>query len=251
MLGALLTYEEINCNISVTVGVSFRVYVPIPGMDRSVLAGLAGQQGGFWFHEHNRRRRFENASIFAMSITLYINASIIIQLLTVAIPALERMQKEGEEGRKKLAQWVRYGAVILGFLQATFMYIGFGNAIARPSILSYLTITFSLTAGTAFIMWLGEQINEYGIGNGISLIIFVNIISRGPYAFNTLYNIIKMYAADGRLAVGALIAGNCIGICCSGCIRSFVTQAERRIPVQYAKRVVGRKCMAGKALTFL
>ena len=225
------------------------VYVPIPGMDRSVLAGLVGQQGGlFGFMNIIGGGAFENASIFAMSITPYINASIIIQLLTVAIPALERMQKEGEEGRKKLAQWVRYGAVILGFLQATFMYIGFGNAIARPSILSYLTITFSLTAGTAFIMWLGEQINEYGIGNGISLIIFVNIISRGPYAFNTLYNIIKMYAADGRLAVGALIVLAIVLVFVAVVVFVvFVTQAERRIPVQYAKRVVGRKMYGGQS----
>lgn len=123
----------------------FGVYVPIPGMDRSVLAGMVSQQGGlFGFMNIIGGGAFENASIFAMSITPYINASIIIQLLTVAIPALERMQKEGEEGRKKLAQWVRYGAVILGFLQATFMYIGFGNAISRPGILSYLTITFHL-----------------------------------------------------------------------------------------------------------
>jgi len=225
------------------------VYVPIPGMDRSVLAGLVGQQGGlFGFMNIIGGGAFENASIFAMSITPYINASIIIQLLTVAIPALERMQKEGEEGRKKLAQWVRYGAVILGFLQATFMYIGFGNAISRPSILSYLTITFSLTAGTAFIMWLGEQINEYGIGNGISLIIFVNIISRGPYAFNTLYNIIKMYAADGRLAVGALIVLAIVLVFVAVVVFVvFVTQAERRIPVQYAKRVVGRKMYGGQS----
>ncbi|MGI6084692.1 MAG: preprotein translocase subunit SecY [Acetivibrionales bacterium] len=225
------------------------VYIPIPGMDKSILAGMISQQGGlFGFMNIIGGGAFENASIFAMSITPYINASIIIQLLTVAIPALERMQKEGEEGRKKLAQWVRYGAVILGFLQATFMYIGFGRAISRPGVLSYLTITFSLTAGTAFIMWLGEQINEYGIGNGISLIIFVNIISRGPIAFNTLFFIVKSYATDGRLAVGALIvlAIVLVFVAVVGFV-IFVTQAERRIPVQYAKRVVGRKMYGGQS----
>jgi preprotein translocase subunit SecY len=225
------------------------VYIPIPGMNKGVLAGMIGQQGGlFGFMNIIGGGAFENASIFAMSITPYINASIIIQLLTVAIPALERMQKEGEEGRKKLAQWVRYGAVILGFLQATFMYIGFGNAISRPSVLSYLTITFSLTAGTAFIMWLGEQINEYGIGNGISLIIFVNIISRGPVAFSTLYNIIKAYSMDGRLAVGVLIVLSIILVFVAVVVFViYVTQAERRIPVQYAKRVVGRKMYGGQS----
>ena len=227
----------------------FGVYVPIPGMDRSVLASLANQQGGlFGFMNIIGGGAFENASIFAMSITPYINASIIVQLLTVAIPALERMQKEGEEGRKKLAQWVRYGAVILGFLQATFMYIGFRNAIARQNVLSYLTITLSLTAGTAFIMWLGEQINEYGIGNGISLIIFVNIISRGPSAFNKLYTIVKAYANDGRLAVGLLIMLAIVLMFIVVVVFViFVTQAERRIPVQYAKRVVGRKMYGGQS----
>lgn len=128
------------------------------------------------------------------------------------------------------------------------MYIGFGNAISRPGILSYLTITFSLTAGTAFIMWLGEQINEYGIGNGISLIIFVNIISRGPIAFNTLYNIIKAYATDGRLAVGALIVLAIVLVFVAVVVFViYVTQAERRIPVQYAKRVVGRKMYGGQS----
>ncbi|NLX64103.1 MAG: preprotein translocase subunit SecY [Clostridiaceae bacterium] len=225
------------------------VYVPIPGMDKSVLAGMASQAGGlFGFMNIIGGGAFENASIFAMSITPYINASIIVQLLTVAIPALERMQKEGEEGRKKLAQWVRYGAVILGFLQATFMYIGFRNAITRHGMLSYLTITLSLTAGTAFIMWLGEQINEYGIGNGISLIIFVNIISRGPRAFSTLYNIVRAYASEGRLAVGVLIMlGIVLMFIVVVVFVIFVTQAERRIPVQYAKRVVGRKMYGGQS----
>jgi preprotein translocase subunit SecY len=225
------------------------VYIPIPGMDRAVLATMVAQQGGlFGYMNIIGGGAFENASIFAMSITPYINASIILQLLTVAIPALERMQKEGEEGRKKLAQWTRYGTVILGFLQATFMYIGFGNAIARPSVLSFLTITFSLTAGTAFIMWLGEQMNEYGIGNGISLIIFVNIISRGPVAFSYLYNIVKGYSMDGRLAVGVLIVASIVLVFVAVVVFViFVTQAERRLPVQYAKRVVGRKMYGGQS----
>jgi preprotein translocase subunit SecY len=225
------------------------VYIPIPGMDRSVLAGMVAQQGGlFGYMNIIGGGAFENASIFAMSITPYINASIILQLLTIAIPALERMQKEGEEGRKKLAQWTRYGTVMLGFLQATFMYIGFGRAIARPSVLAFLTITFSLTAGTAFIMWLGEQINEYGIGNGISLIIFVNIISRGPAAFSNLYNIVKGYMMDGKLAVGVLIVAAIVLVFVAVVVFViFVTQAERRLPVQYAKRVVGRKMYGGQS----
>ena len=176
------------------------VYIPVPGLSDVALRELAQGQGGlFGFLNIIGGGAFERASIFAMSITPYINASIIMQLLTIAIPALERLQKEGEEGRKKLAQWVRYGTVILGFLQATFTYIGFRGAIVKPSTISFLTITFALTAGTAFIMWLGEQINEYGIGNGISLIIFVNIISRAPDGASALYGIVKAYAYDGSL----------------------------------------------------
>lgn len=224
------------------------VYIPIPGMDRSVLAAMVAQQGVFGYMNIIGGGAFENASIFAMTITPYINASIILQLLTVAIPALERMQKEGEEGRKKLAQWTRYGTVILGFLQATFTYIGFRTAISRPGVLAFLTVTFSLTAGTAFIMWLGEQINEYGIGNGISLIIFVNIISRGPDAFKSIYYIAAGYAQEGKLAVGILIAAAIVMVFVAIIVFViYVTQAERRLPVQYAKRVVGRKMYGGQS----
>lgn len=225
------------------------VYIPVPGLSASVLASMAQNQSGlFGFLNIIGGGAFENASIFTMSITPYINASIIMQLLTVAIPALERLQKEGEEGRKKLAQWVRYGTVILGFLQATFTYIGFRSAIVRPSVLSYLTITFALTAGTAFIMWLGEQINEYGIGNGISLIIFVNIISRGPRAASSLYGIVKAYSLENKLAIGILIVAAIIVIFVAVVMFViWVTQAERRIPVQYAKRVVGRKMYGGQS----
>jgi len=115
-----------------------------------------------------------------MSITPYINASIIIQLLTVAIPKLEALAKEGEEGRKAIAEYTRYGAVVLGFLQATAFYFGLAQAVNERNVLSFITITLTFTAGTAFLMWLGEQITEYGIGNGISLLIFAGIVSRDP-----------------------------------------------------------------------
>jgi preprotein translocase subunit SecY len=225
------------------------VYIPVPGLSDVALRELAQGQGGlFGFLNIIGGGAFERASIFAMSITPYINASIIMQLLTIAIPALERLQKEGEEGRKKLAQWVRYGTVILGFLQATFTYIGFRGAIVKPSTISFLTITFALTAGTAFIMWLGEQINEYGIGNGISLIIFVNIISRAPDGASALYGIVKAYAYDGKLAIGILILAAIVVVFVAVIMFViWVTQAERRIPVQYAKRVVGRKMYGGQS----
>ncbi|NLM76370.1 MAG: preprotein translocase subunit SecY [Clostridiaceae bacterium] len=226
------------------------VFIPVPGMSAAVLAQFASTQAGGLFGYLNiiGGGAFERASIFAMSITPYINASIIMQLLTIAIPALERMQKEGEEGRKKLAEWTRYGTVILGFLQATFMYIGFRDAITRRNVLSYLTITLALTAGTAFIMWLGEQINEYGIGNGISLIIFVNIISSGPDAFKALYAIVVGYSMEGMLALGILIVLGIVLVFVAVVVMViYVTEAERRIPVQYAKRVVGRKMYGGQS----
>ena len=225
------------------------VYIPVPGLSASALAGMVGNQSGlFGFMDIMGGGAFSKASIFAMSITPYINASIIMQLLTIAIPALERMQKEGEEGRKKLAQWVRYGTVVLAFIQGTFMYIGFSSAILHPGVLSFLTITFGLTAGTAFIMWLGEQINEYGIGNGISLIIFVNIISRGPAAAASLIGIVSAYILEGKLIVGILVILGIIAVFLAVIMFViWVTQAERRIPVQYAKRVVGRKMYGGQS----
>jgi len=226
------------------------VYIPVPGLRESVLRDMTQSVGGlFGFMNIIGGGAFEKASIFAMNISPYITASIIIQLLTIAIPALERLQKEGgEEGRKKLAEWMHYGTVILGFIQATFMYIGFRNAIEKPGVLSFLTITFALTAGTAFIMWLGEQINEYGIGNGISLIIFVNIISRGPRGASTLYGIAKAYALEGRTAIGILVVAAIVVVFVAVIMFViWVTQAERRIPVQYAKRVVGRKMYGGQS----
>ncbi|NLU32087.1 MAG: preprotein translocase subunit SecY [Clostridiaceae bacterium] len=225
------------------------VYIPVPGLSSAVLRDMAQRQSGlFGFMNIIGGGAFENASIFAMNISPYITASIIIQLLTMAIPALERLQKEGEEGRKKLAEWMRYGTVLLGFLQATFMYIGFRNAIEKPGVLSFLTVTFALTAGTAFIMWLGEQINEYGIGNGISLIIFVNILSRGPQGASALYSIAKAYDLEGRLAIGILVVAAIFVVFIAVIMFViWVTQAERRIPVQYAKRVVGRKIYGGQS----
>lgn len=224
-------------------------YIPVPGLSASALANLVGQQGSLLgFMDILAGGAFANASIFAMSITPYINASIIMQLLTIAIPKLEQLSKEGDTGRKVIAQWIRYGTVILGFIQASAMYIGFSTAINKPSIFAFLTITLSLTAGTAFIMWLGEQINEYGIGNGISMIIFVNIISRGPSAAVAIANIVVDGFTNGK-AIGAILTvlAILVGFTAVIVFVIWVTQAERRIPVQYAKRVVGRKMYGGQS----
>ena len=191
---------------------------------------------------------FSQATIFALSIQPYINASIIIQLLCIAIPALERMSKdEGEEGKKKIASITRYSTVAIGLLQgfAYFMLIknnGLLVAEARSSVWAAIVIILTFTSGSALIMWLGEQITEHGIGNGISMILFAGIISRFPTSIaSTISNVVtgnlKWWVAVlmylGALAIIILIV--------------FVNDAERRVPVQYAKRVVGRKMYGGQS----
>ena len=191
---------------------------------------------------------FSNATVFALSIQPYINASIIIQLLCIAIPALERMSKdEGEEGKKKIAAITRYVTVAIGLLQGFGFYMLIKNngilvADAQSSIWAAIVIILTFTSGSALIMWLGEQITEYGIGNGISMILFASIISRLPSSFVTsVRNIILgqlqwwvlLLMVLGALAIIVLIV--------------FVNDSERRIPVQYAKRVVGRKMYGGQS----
>ena len=191
---------------------------------------------------------FSNATIFALSIQPYINASIIIQLLCIAIPALERMSKdEGEEGRKKIASITRYATVAIGLLQGFGFYMliknyGILTAEATGNVWAAIVIILTFTSGSALIMWLGEQITEFGIGNGISMILFASIISRFPTAiFTSIRNI-----ANGSLRwwVAVLMFLGAIAIIV---LIVFVNDAERRIPVQYAKRVVGRKMYGGQS----
>jgi preprotein translocase subunit SecY len=235
--------KKILYTILLLIVFRFGSVIPVPWLDASVLASWI-QSGGntiFGIMDTFSGGAFSQATIFAMSISPYINASIIIQLLTVAIPALERLSKEGEEGKKTINKIVRYLAVTLGFIQAAGLYIGLNNAsaIANPSVLTFITITFSFTAGTAFLMWLGEQITEKGIGNGISMLIFVGIVSRIPSMAQSLwqnfganYLIILIILLFALLMVAFVV---------------LVNNAERRIPVQYAKRVVGRKMYGGQS----
>ena len=223
-------------------------HIPVPGLSAAALAQLA--QGGnslFGYLNIISGGAFSNASIFAMSISPYITASIIIQLLTIAIPKLEQLSKEGEEGQKKIAQWTRYGAVILGFVQATAMYFSIRGAVINRGVLSYLTIVITFTAGTAFLMWLGEQITEYGIGNGISLIIFTGIVSRGPMTVNILIQYLRA-GMLGEGIIGYIVLALIVLIMLAMiALVVYVQEAERRIPVQYAKRVVGRKMYGGQS----
>jgi len=226
----------------------FGTHIPVPGLSATALRSLAeGGNSLFGFFNIISGGAFQNASIFAMSIGPYVTASIIIQLLTIAIPKLEQLSKEGEHGRKIMAQWMRYGTVILGFIQATALYFGIRDAVTVKSFWSYLTITLTFTAGTAFLMWLGEQINEYGIGNGISLLIFAGIISRAPNGLTTLLGY-RQAGVFGEGVIGYIVMVLIVLVLVAMiALVVFVQEAERRIPVQYAKRVVGRKMYGGQS----
>jgi preprotein translocase subunit SecY len=218
--------------------------IPVPGMDRAVLADVFSNDTGlFGLFDLFSGGAFSNFTIFALSITPYITASIIFQLLAIAVPAIERIAKEGEEGKRKIAQYTRYLTVMLAFVQAIGLSVGlFRQALISTDIFSIIVIVLTLSAGTAFLMWLGEQINENGIGNGISLIIFAGIVSRLPSAIHTTF--IKFQA--GEISIITIIVFILFAvIVVVGIIE--IQQGQRRIPVQYAKRVVGRKMYGGQS----
>lgn len=224
-------------------------YVPVPGLSPEAISQFMGgfQEGMQGLLNNFSGGALERGSIFAMSISPYINASIIIQLLTVAIPALERMAKEGEEGKKKITSITRYITVVLGFIQAVGLYFGLkGGMTGTNSVMNFITVTVTLTAGTAFLMWLGEQITEKGIGNGISLLIFAGIVSRGPAMVRSLQATLFSTDTIQLQSVITLIAIAAIAVIAIGFVVTM-NDAERRIPVQYAKRVVGRKMYGGQS----
>lgn len=218
--------------------------IPVPGIDRDVLNQVfSGNTGLFGLFDLFSGGAFSNFTIFALSITPYVTASIILQLLTIAVPSLEALAKEGTEGKKKIAQYTRYLTVVLAFIQAIGLSVGlFRQAIISKDFFSITVIVLTLSAGTAFLMWLGEQINENGIGNGISLIIMAGIVSRIPSAFHQTY--VKLTAGEIRIVTIILFCIFAL-IVIVGII--MVQQGQRRIPVQYAKRVVGRKMYGGQS----
>jgi len=226
----------------------FRIgsHIPIPFMDREVLQNMMGSGGLFDFFNTFSGGSLKRFSVFSLSIMPYITASIIIQLLTVVIPYLERLSKEGDQGRKKIVQYTRYGTVVLGFINGFGLTIGLRGALMIPQeslrIPIYIMIAVVLTAGTAFLMWLGEQITENGIGNGISLIIFAGIVAGIPDAIKYLVGLLKVgeigwISIVGLVVIAALIIAAVV----------FIQEGQRRIPVQYAKRVVGRKQYGGQS----
>ena len=226
-------------------------HVPVPGMNVALLseAVSGGENLLAGFMDLFAGGALSRFSLFALGITPYITASIIMNLLTMALPPLEKLSKEGPEGRKKIAAITRYAAVVLGLVQAIAILISYQQFVLNtggiPVMLTYITIVLCLTAGTALIMWIGEHITENGVGNGISLIIFISIVSRlGPEAIILVQNGFNVaYTGTSILTVVVvLIAAVAIivGI-------TFVDLGERRIPVQYAKRVVGRKMYGGQS----
>lgn len=226
----------------------FRIgaHIPVPGINPEAIAQLLqGQLFGFF--DIISGGAFKRFSVFAMSITPYINASIIMQLLTVVVPALEELNKEGQEGKKKIAQYTRYGTIVLALIQAVGMSVALGKsgAITNPGILSYLIIAISLTAGTAMLMWIGEMITERGIGNGISLIIFCGIAARIPSQIQGVGQEVSSGMA-GYFQVLLLIVVILVVIAAV----VAMNEGTRRLPIQYAKRVVGRRLYGGQS-TFL
>ncbi len=217
-------------------------HIPVPGVDPTVIEQLFTSGNLFGLLDLFSGGALSKFSIFAMSITPYLNASIIMQLLTVVVPQLEQWSKEGVEGRKKISQITRYGTVLLGFLQALGMAYGLREAILYPGVGSVLLIAITLTAGTTFLMWLGEQITANGIGNGISLIIFAGVISRLPEGIMMIFE----YLQAGTISIFNAVLFIVIALAMIVFVVAL-TQGQRRIPVQYAKRMVGRKMYGGNS----
>jgi len=239
-------------------------YIPTPGVDGGALAQffarLSQTSGGALFGIMNMFSggAISRLTIFALGIMPYISSSIILQLLTAVIPALERMAKEGEQGQKKIIQYTRYGTIVLGVIQSFFIALWLENParfqglqiVQFPGWPFRILTVITLTSGTAFIMWLGEQIQEFGIGNGMSLIITAGIVSRVPTALYQLYSLFSPFAPEKAqlepftlLIMLALLVIVVVAVI-------LITQGQRKIPVQYAKRVVGRKVYGGQS-TFL
>jgi preprotein translocase subunit SecY len=254
--GNIFKIPELKKRILFTLGllIVYRVgvHVPTPGIDGTALASFfAGKKGTLLgLFDMFSGGALERLSVFALGIMPYISASIILQLLTVTIPHLERLSKEGEQGRKKITQYTRYGTILLSIIQGFGISIGLesmsspGGApvVIHPGWEFRIMTVMTLTAGTAFIMWLGEQITERGIGNGISLIIFAGIIVRMPNAIGNTFRLLS----TGEMGIFPVIILLVLMILVVGFI-IYMEQGQRRIPVQYAKRVVGRKMYGGQS----
>ena len=221
--------------------------LPAPGIDRTYFSNWFAAQTGdaFSFVDAFTGGSFLNMSILALNITPYITSSIIIQLLTIAIPKLEEMQREGEEGRKLLVSITRYVTVALALMEAAAMAIGFGRQglLQEYNAINIIMVICTLTAGSAFLMWVGEQITEKGVGNGISIVLAINIISRMPQDIASLFS---QFVFGKTIAIGAVAAVIIIAIIVLMVVMVIIlNDAERRIPVQYAQKIQGRRLVGG------
>ncbi|VEN74784.1 preprotein translocase membrane subunit [Candidatus Desulfarcum epimagneticum] len=248
--GNILRTSELKKRILFTLAllVVYRVgvHVPVPGIDSLALAEIFARAKGTILGIFNMFSggALERLSVFALGIMPYISASIILQLLTVVVPHLERLKKEGEQGRKKITQYTRYGTVGLSLIQGFAIAVGLEKmgAVLNPGWEFRLMTVITLTSGTAFLMWLGEQITERGIGNGISLIIFAGIVVRMPSAIANTYRLMT----TGEIGIFLLLFLVVLMLLVLALI-VFVEQGQRRISVQYAKRVVGRRMYQGQS----
>lgn len=250
--------KKILYTLLIIIVFRFGSVIPAPFLDASALSELmasAGENSALGYINMLTGGAFSYASLFAMGITPYINSSIIMQLLTIAIPLLERMAKEGEEGRKKIATITRYVTVILGLIQGVAYYfylrsqgiVEYTDGFAGVFVAFVIVLTF--TAGTALIMWMGEQINDKGVGNGISIILFAGIVARLPVTFGTVWQYMQLGMESASTAGQYLVLAPLFVVLFLVVIWVivFMNEAERRIPVQYAKKVVGRKMYGGQS----
>jgi preprotein translocase subunit SecY len=223
--------------------------LPIPGVETSFFKDFFAQNNNdaFGFFNAVTGSSFTNMSVFALSITPYITSSIIMQLLTIAIPKLEEMQQDGEDGRKKIAEYTRYVTVALALIESIAMAMGFGGQglLKEYNALSVIIAVVTMTAGSALLMWIGERITENGVGNGISIVLLFNIISSFPSDASTLYT---RFMSGKSVAVAAVAAIIIIAVIIAIVVFVIILQdGERRIPVQYSKKMQGRKMVGGQA----
>ena len=223
--------------------------LPIPGVETSFFKDFFAQNNNdaFGFFNAVTGSSFTNMSVFALSITPYITSSIIMQLLTIAIPKLEEMQQDGEDGRKKIAEYTRYVTVALALIESIAMAMGFGGQglLREYNVLSVIIAVVTMTAGSALLMWIGERITENGVGNGISIVLLFNIISSFPSDASTLYT---RFMSGKSVAVAAVAAIIIIAVIVAIVVFVIILQdGERRIPVQYSKKMQGRKMVGGQA----
>ena len=239
--------QKLLYTLAMMVVIRIGSQLPAPGIDRTYFSNWFAAQTGdaFSFVDAFTGGSFLNMSILALNITPYITSSIIIQLLTIAIPKLEEMQKEGEEGRKLLISITRYVTVALALMEAAAMAIGFGRQglLENYNAISIIMVICTLTAGSAFLMWIGEQITEKGVGNGISIVLAINIISRMPQDIASLFS---QFVIGKTIAIGAVAAAIIIAIIVLMVVMVILlNDAERRIPVQYAQKIQGRRLVGG------